>query len=80
MWWNKPKPPEKSRREQLLEAQDKLQQQIATAQLSVHGNSRFGAASYTTNDVAKAEIAELSAILAQIQDELADETDGKDAE
>jgi hypothetical protein len=80
MWWSKPKPSEKSRREQLLEAKDKLQRQIGMVQLTVRKGSRFGAAAYTTDQVTRDEMAELSALLEQIEAELADEPAAKDPE
>jgi hypothetical protein len=75
MWWNKPKTPkapEKSRYEQLIEARDKLAQQIETLKMFPK-NTRVPTGT-------PALIAELSTMLQQIEEEeLADEPPEEDS-
>ena len=68
MWWNRRQAPEKTRREQLLEGRDKLQRQLET--LQTMANPRINPKNIPTS--IPAQIAELSAILAEIENELAD--------
>lgn len=69
MWWKKSVASEKDRREQLIEARDKLRRQIETLRSQVLGNRwQPGIGDPTPN-----LIAELSGMLAEIEVELGDD-------
>jgi hypothetical protein len=67
MWWRKPKKPEKSRREELLETREKLKDQIALLKM-VPPPQRPPYVNQSTQTIAR-----LSEVLAAIESELADE-------
>jgi hypothetical protein len=70
MWWHKVKTSKKTRLEQLIEARDKLQRQIEILKMQPIPQ-RVDSLSQTP-----ALIAELSAILAEVESELTDEQMG----
>ena len=70
MWWRKVKTSKQTRLEQLIEARDKLQQQIEILKMQPV-SQRFDDVSQTP-----ALIAKLSALLVEVESELTDEQTG----
>jgi hypothetical protein len=70
MWWHKVKTSKKTRLEELIEARDKLQRQIEILKMQPV-SQRFDNVSQTP-----ALIAELTALLVEVESELTDEQRG----